>query len=182
VLRVTAGKYKGRRLVRPAGAAARPTGDKVKEALFGAIQFKIEGIRVLDAFAGSGALGIEALSRGAGHVDFVEKDKRCIEALRQNIESVGAQNCRLHKGDVFALIDKLGVYELLLADPPYDSNYYGRLLCLAKERRILKQGSIVVMETHRKFAFTPPLGYNLTKRADYGDTSLWYLVYGEKCE
>lgn len=181
-MRVIAGKYKGRRLVCPAGTVARPTGDKVKEALFGVIQFRIEGMRVLDAFAGSGALGIEALSRGAAHVDFIEKDKRCIAALQRNIDSTGAQNCRLLKGDIFSLMHLLGSYNLLLADPPYDSDYYEPLLFSAREHAILEHGAIVVMETRRKFAFTPPLGYNLTKRADYGDTSLWYLVYGEKRE
>lgn len=176
-MRVIAGKFKGRRLVSPAGKVARPTGDRVKEALFGAIQFRIEGMLVLDAFAGSGALGIEALSRGAAHVDFVEKDRRCAAAVQRNIKSVGAQNCRLHKGDIFAIMHLLGSYDLIIADPPYDSDYYEQLLFSAREHRILEQGALVVLETRRKFAFTPPIGYNLTKRADYGDTSLWYLEY-----
>ena len=179
-MRVIAGKYKGRQLVSPAGSVARPTADRVKEALFGAIQFQIKGMRVLDAFAGSGALGIEALSRGAAHVDFVEKDKRCVAVLRKNIDTIGAKNCAVYHGDILTLLPRLNTYDLLLADPPYDSELYEPLLGAAHTRAKLNSGAIIVLETRKKFDFMPPLGYNFTKRADYGDTSLWFLAYGEK--
>ena len=81
-MRVISGRYKSRRLAAPKGSIARPTTDKVKEAMFGAIQFDIAGAYVLDAFAGSGALGIEALSRGAAHVDFIEENTACVKILR----------------------------------------------------------------------------------------------------
>ena len=80
-MRVIAGEFRGRRLTAPKGGIVRPTADRVKEAMFGALQFEIGGSRVLDAFAGSGALGIEALSRGAAQVDFVEREPVCLRAL-----------------------------------------------------------------------------------------------------
>ncbi len=176
-MRVITGKYKGRRLVCPKGLAARPTGDKVKEALFGAIQFQIEGARVLDAFAGSGALGIEALSRGAAHADFVEKDKKCVQALETNLSRTGAQNFNIYNADLFAVMGLLQRYNIVFVDPPYQSGLYFRFLHSAAEHNILEQNALVVLETHSKFAFKPVLGYNLTKCASYCDTSLWYLYY-----
>lgn len=174
------GRYKGRHLVSPAGSAARPTADRVKEALFGALQFHIEGMHVLDAFAGSGALGIEALSRGAAHVDFIEKDSNSLSAIHRNIKAIGAKNCAVHKGDILRILPKLGIYDLLLADPPYDLAIYEPLLKAAHTHKKLAPDAIVVLETRKKFDFMPPVGYNFTKRADYGDTSLWFLAYGEK--
>lgn len=178
-MRVIAGSYRGRRLASPAGDAARPTTDRVKEAFFGALQFRITGMRVLDAFAGSGALGIEALSRGAAHVDFIEKDRKCFETIQKNIDTVGAQNYRLIKGDVIKLLPTLGSYDLLLADPPYDIGIYNPLLEAARTHDILRPGAVIVLETRKKFDFAVPLGYNLTKRSDYGDISLWFLTFGD---
>lgn len=178
-MRVISGQYRGRRLIAPSGDAARPTTDRVKEALFGALQFRIAGMRVLDAFAGSGALGIEALSRGAAHVDFVEKDRKCQETIQKNIDILGAQNCRLHKGDVISLLPTLGCYDLLLADPPYDNEAYLPLLEAARTHGNLRPGAVVVLEARKKFDFVVPLGYNLTKRSDYGDITLWFLEFGD---
>ncbi|MDD5017957.1 MAG: RsmD family RNA methyltransferase, partial [Eubacteriales bacterium] len=116
-MRVVAGAYKGRRLICPAGNV-RPTTDKVKEAMFGALQFDIEGAVVLDAFAGSGALGIEALSRGAAHVDFAEKNGGCLRVLKENIKAVvTTENYDIYKGDVIKLMPDLKKYDILLLDP-----------------------------------------------------------------
>jgi 16S rRNA (guanine(966)-N(2))-methyltransferase RsmD len=179
-MRVIAGIYKGRRLVSPEGEAARPTTDRVKEALFGVLQFEIEGKRVLDAFAGSGALGIEALSRGAAHADFIERDPQCLKALADNLKTIGDQHTfRVLKGDAFAVMSALtGQYDLLLLDPPYDAGYYEPALRLAHESGILAQGAAVAMECRRKFDFLPPMEYNFRKRRDYGDISLIFLEYG----
>jgi 16S rRNA (guanine(966)-N(2))-methyltransferase RsmD len=158
----------------------RPTTDRVKEAMFGAIQFDIAGRRVLDAFAGSGALGIEALSRGAAHADFVEKEPACIRALEENLKAVGAANARIHRGDVLRLLPTLGTYDLLLLDPPYDEGLYEPVLTAAHEHGRLNAGAVVVAECRKSFALSAPIGYNLTKRKDYGDISVVFLVYGEK--
>ena len=178
-MRVIAGEYRGRRLAAPAGSIARPTTDRVKEAMFGAIQFDVAGARVLDAFAGSGALGIEALSRGAAHVDFVEREPACLKALEENIKAVGAKNARIRRGDVLKLLPSLGQYELMLLDPPYDDALYVPMLELARDHGVLANGAIVVAECRKKFDLSVPIGYNLTKRKEYGDISLLFLVYGE---
>jgi 16S rRNA (guanine966-N2)-methyltransferase len=181
-MRVIAGAYKGRRLSCPTGDAVRPTTDKVKEAMFGAIQFQIAGATVLDAFAGSGALGIEALSRGAAHVDFVEREGVCVKTLEENLKTLGAANCRVFKGDVIKLMPTLLVYDMLLMDPPYDEGLYVPLLETARDSGKLALGAVVVIECRRKFDFMLPVGYNLTKRKDYGDISLMFASYGEKCD
>jgi len=178
-MRVIAGEYKGRRIACPKGEAARPTTDRVKEAMFGVLQFRIEGMRVLDAFAGSGALGIEALSRGAAHVDFIERDPLCLRALTDNLRMVeDTGRYRVLKGDTLSMLPSLGQYDLLLLDPPYDAGYYDKVLGLAHECGNLSPGAIVMVECRRKFDFSPPVEYNFTKRKDYGDISLIFLEYG----
>lgn len=181
-MRVIAGAYKGRRLDCPKGDAVRPTTDKVKEAMFGAIQFKIQGAKVLDAFAGSGALGIEALSRGAAHVDFVEKNRTCLKSLEQNLSAIGAKNCRVYGSDVMKLLPSLGLYDIMFLDPPYDDGLYGPVLEAAREGGKLVPGATVVLECRKKFDFVLPMGYNLTKSKDYGDISLWFVTYGDKSD
>ncbi len=179
-MRVIAGAFKGRRLFCPPGGAVRPTTDRVKEAMFGSIQFAVKGARVLDAFAGSGALGIEALSRGAAHVDFVEKDD--VKALERNLSGIGAENCRIYQGDVIKILPSLGRYDIVLADPPYDGGLYAPLLEALRDSDRLNEGASIVMECRRKFDFIMPMGYNLTKRKDYGDISLLFLFYGEQSD
>ena len=178
-MRVIAGEYRGRRLAAPSGSIARPTTDRVKEAMFGVIQFDVAGARVLDAFAGSGALGIEALSRGATHADFVEKDPVCLKALEENVKAVGADNARIHRGDLLKLLPKLGPYDLMLLDPPYDDDLYVPVLEQARDYGILSDGAIIVAECRKSFDLSVPIGYNLTKRKEYGDISLLFLAYGE---
>ncbi len=181
-MRVIAGAYKGRRLNCPKGDAIRPTTDKVKEALFGAIQFELPGAALLDAFAGSGALGIEALSRGAAHVDFAERERVCQKVLEENLSAVNAADYRVLKGDVFKLMPSLGRYDIVLMDPPYDEELYVPLLEALRDEEKLNNGATVIAECRRKFDFMLPIGYNLTKRKEYGDISLAFLVYGEKSD
>lgn len=178
-MRVIAGRYKGRRLSSPKGDIARPTTDKVKEAMFGALQFDIADAVVLDAFAGSGSLGIEALSRGAKHVDFVEKNRTCLCVLKQNLCTIGAVNCDVYQGDVVGQMRNLKTYDIVFLDPPYDKALYLPLLNAAHEAGKLNHGCRIVMECRRKFDFLLPPEYNFTKRKDYGDISLWFLTYGE---
>ena len=179
-MRVIAGEYKGRRLACPKGDIIRPTTDKVKEAMFGALQFDLPGAAVLDAFAGTGALGIEALSRGAAHVDFVEKNPSCLRTLHGNLAFMDGVRYDVIKGNVLSAMPRLGTYDIMLFDPPYDDGLYIPALKKADECGILKQNAKVVIECRRAFDFNAPMQYNFVKRKDYGDISLWFLSYGKK--
>ena len=118
-MRIVAGEFKGRRLHAPRGAGTRPTADRVREALF-SILGDVSGARVLDLYAGSGALGIEALSRGAESALFVERDQQALAALRRNLEAVGA-DADVRRQDVSRFLARPeGTFDLVFCDPPYD--------------------------------------------------------------
>jgi len=157
-LRIIAGQLRGRRIPIPAGVAVRPTGDRVREALFSIIGARVENAAVLDAYAGSGALGLEALSRGARAVTFIEQDRRLTQALRACAERCGvAERCAFLEGPAVTLLDRgaaAGPFELILADPPYDSVDPPRFLALAAAR--LAPGGWVVLE--RDSTAPPPEG------------------------
>ena len=121
-MRIVAGDWRGRRLKPPADDRVRPTADRVREAWMSIIQDDIPGARVLDLFAGSGALGLEALSRGARSATFVELAARSLAALRANIETLDASTrSTVHRGDALAFAGKLagGDFDVAFADPPY---------------------------------------------------------------
>ncbi|MEP6692467.1 MAG: 16S rRNA (guanine(966)-N(2))-methyltransferase RsmD [Gemmatimonadaceae bacterium] len=121
-MRIVAGRWRGRRIDAPPSDAVRPTADRVREAWLSIVQHDIPDARALDLFAGSGALGIEALSRGAASVHFVEKANASLVALRKNLETLGAGSAAtVHHGDAIAFIARLGAgsYDLAFADPPY---------------------------------------------------------------
>jgi 16S rRNA (guanine966-N2)-methyltransferase len=121
MLRIVAGTLGGRRLKAPAGRATRPTSDRVREALF-SILGDLTGDRVLDLFAGSGALGIEALSRGAAEAVFVDDDPKAIAAIRDNLEALDL-TAKIHKRDALAYLSNAsdGPFDLVFLDPPYSS-------------------------------------------------------------
>ena len=129
-----AGELGGRRIRSPSGRATRPTPERVREAWFSALHDLVPGSRVLDLFAGSGALGLEALSRGAERTMFVERDRRAAGVLRQNVEELElADRCEIRIEDVWSFLADLGpgpegYYDLVLADPPYDGDDASRLL------------------------------------------------------
>ncbi len=122
MLRIIAGEFKGRRLKTPAGRAVRPTSDRVKEAWFSILQQSIPGARVVDLFAGSGALGFEALSRGAVAVDFVENHHASLAAIRDNAATLNVTaRVTIHRSDAMRFTQRLqpGAYDVAFADPPY---------------------------------------------------------------
>lgn len=121
-LRIVAGRWKGRRLKHPADERVRPTADRVREAWMSIVQANLDDARVLDLFAGSGALGLEALSRGAREVVFVELASRSLGALRDNIHLLGAEGqTRVHRGDALRFVSRLSAdaFDVAFADPPY---------------------------------------------------------------
>jgi 16S rRNA (guanine966-N2)-methyltransferase len=127
-VRIIAGAWRGRTLIAPPGDTTRPTGDRTREALFSMLVSRIgsfEGLRVADLFAGTGALGLEALSRGAAHCTFVERDRAAIEALRANITKLGASaDVRAQSAENFTG----GRFDLVLLDPPYGTGLGQRAL------------------------------------------------------
>jgi 16S rRNA (guanine966-N2)-methyltransferase len=121
-MRIVAGKWRGRRIDAPKDDRVRPTGDRVREAWMSIVNPWLGGARVLDLFSGSGALGLEALSRGAEHCDFVELAARSLAALSANIEKLGAgDTARIVRGDALKFIARLAAdaYDVAFADPPY---------------------------------------------------------------
>jgi 16S rRNA (guanine966-N2)-methyltransferase len=129
-MRIVAGRWRGRRIAAPPGKNVRPTLDRVREAWMSILQLDLPDSRVLDLYAGSGALGLEALSRGATSVDFVEKDARSIRALEENITTLGASGqVTIHRRSALAFAEALEnfAFDVVFADPPYASGDAERL-------------------------------------------------------
>ena len=145
-MRVVAGELRGRRISAPEGKKTRPTTDKAREATFNALGSinAVIGARVLDAFAGSGALGIEALSRGAVHCTFIERDREALEVLRENIATLGlADRSTVIRGDALVYANTVPEATLILADPPYEFANWPELLDCAR-------AALVVAESNRE--------------------------------
>src|SRR5215831_15986132 len=156
-MRVIAGKYRSRRLVAPAGIETRPTSDRLRETLFNVLGPAVADSVWLDLFAGSGAIGLEALSRGAGMVYFVESSKRAVAAIRSNLATLNVeQGCELLERDVVAalrLLDTRSVaFDFCFLDPPYrKQDAYQQVLEFLCTYRLLKPGSLVIAEHDKHF-------------------------------
>src|ERR1041384_4978908 len=122
-MRVIGGRYKGRRLKSPDWPGLRPTSDKLRETLFNILAPHIDGARVVDGYAGTGAIGIEALSRGAAHVTFIEKNRRAAALIEENLKACGVEaGYTIRCADVVAALDApASAFDLILLDPPYDT-------------------------------------------------------------
>jgi 16S rRNA (guanine966-N2)-methyltransferase len=169
-MRVVAGMYGGRRLAAPAGSSTRPTSDRVREALFSVLGGSVQGARVLDLYAGSGALGIEALSRGAASVVFVDRSPRAVAAIRANLEALGidAEVRRLEARAALRASARGDAYDLVFLDPPYrHAAELGRELSEALPA-VLAPGARVVSESDRRDPLE--LALPLVDERRYGDT------------
>jgi 16S rRNA (guanine966-N2)-methyltransferase len=153
-MRIIAGAARGRRLVAPRGRVVRPTTDRVKEALFSSLAPRLHAARVLDLYAGSGALGLEALSRGAAAVTLVEDDPRALAALAANIATVGLAGTRVAArpverwlaADAAAVVAQDGPFDVVLADPPYALDAAALAAVLGRLPALLSPGALVVVE------------------------------------
>ena len=164
MIRVVSGEFGGRKLVVPDGLATRPTTDKVRQAVFNSLDSAglIDGAAVVDLFAGSGALGIEALSRGAATCVFVERDRAALHALRANISALGLeQRTTVVTSDVPAWVPALRGIDLALIDPPYEFDGWEQLLTVL-------QAPYVVAEAGRPIE--PPEGWEAVRSRRYGRT------------
>jgi len=177
-IRIVAGELRNRRLAVPQGGSVRPTSERAREALFDILGPRVSDARVLDAFAGSGALGLEALSRGAAWVTFVEQDTAAVTTLRANVDALGVgSRCAVVVGQVADVVAPAlagAPFDLVLADPPYADAERIDLPSLFARARILAADPIVVIERDRR---SPPARdasgqLHLARTARYGDTCL----------
>lgn len=179
--RIVAGRWGGRRLQTPKGDGTRPTSDRVREAMFSSIESELgplDGLRVLDLFAGSGALGLEAASRGATHVDLVESDRRAAAVISINLRELGADGAEVHRTTAARFVGDLPTkaYDLVLLDPPYAiaTEEVGRLLTEIARAGGLAADGLVVVERSSRTPFTWPDGLSALRDRAYGETHLWY--------
>ncbi|HEU0019142.1 MAG TPA: 16S rRNA (guanine(966)-N(2))-methyltransferase RsmD [Thermoleophilaceae bacterium] len=170
-MRVVAGELRGRKLVAPPGDATRPTADRVREALF-SILGDVSGARVLDLYAGSGALGIEALSRGAAAAVFVDSSQAAVTAIRRNLSELGLE-APVQRRDALAYLAAAAdgdPYDLVFADPPYDSALRVGPDLAERLPPILSEDAVIVTESNKRAPLELP--FPLLRERSYGDTRI----------
>lgn len=178
-VRVVAGLLRGRPILAPEGSTTRPTTDRTREALFNALTSLgiLEGARVADLFAGSGALGIEALSRGAEHCTFVERDRAALVAIRQNVVALGLEKCVVViGGDVLARVAHLGQIDVVLVDPPYEFHQWSELFVALAG--VMSETGLVVTESGDPLG--PQPGWEIRREKRYGRT--WVTFFGPEVQ
>jgi 16S rRNA (guanine966-N2)-methyltransferase len=181
-MRIVAGRWRGRGLAGPKSQAIRPTSDRLRESLFDILVHAygnpVEGARVLDLFAGTGALGLEALSRGAAFALLVDDGAEARALIRQNVEALGAGGAtRIFRRDATRLgpVHPLEPFSLAFLDPPYGKGLAEAALASAREGGWLTPGALVVVEELAGAGFTAPAGFEELERRTYGDTALVIL-------
>lgn len=178
-MRVIAGALRGRGLVAPRGRGTRPTTDRVRESLFGVLGASVEGAAVLDLFAGSGALGIEALSRGAASLVAVERAPAAIRALRRNLATLELTEATVIVGPVErsqARIAAAGPFDLVFVDPPYDRGAKVGAALAPWIASVLAPEARLVFEHDRRDPTPVLTGLDLVETRRYGDTALSFYV------
>ncbi|WP_296605438.1 16S rRNA (guanine(966)-N(2))-methyltransferase RsmD [Nocardioides sp.] len=186
--RIIGGAAGGRRIQTPRGASTRPTSDRVREALFSAIESwcgSLHGLRFLDLYAGSGAVGLEAWSRGAGVVTLVEHDRRTAALITDNARAIGYAKAHVVAGSVTAVLRRppSAPYDVVFLDPPYplsDEALAEDLAALATEGWLVPGALVVVERSSRSPEPTWPGGFEETRSKRYGETTLWYAESGEE--
>ncbi len=177
-MRIISGEKKGERLLSLRKRKIRPTSDKVKGAIFN-ILFSVEGKKVLDLFAGSGALGLEALSRGAAHVVFVDDSSSSLDLIRKNLDKLGFRdNGRLVKRNVIGFLkgEIQEAFDLILADPPYGKGLCQKVLQILSQNDILNPSGILVLEHHKKEILENGENLILLRARKYGDTAVSFFT------
>ncbi len=172
-MRVIGGEFRSRRLQSMPGMDVRPTPDKIREALFNIMALEIEGAVFVDAYAGTGAVGIEALSRGARHVIFIEKDRAAMQLIRDNLASLGAEaRARVIHGSAALLLGGIEA-DIVFIDPPYPKEREYRAAMEALEE---KSPRLVIVQHAARFGLTDDYGpLHRTRMAKYGDNALSFF-------
>lgn len=190
-MRIIGGLYRSRQLKSPAGLATRPTSDRLRETLFNVLAPRIAGARFLDLYAGSGAVGLEALSRGAAAVTFVERASPALKVLRENLQSLGIspgvslgvkEHARIYAGTAGAFLRSAerGGFDIVFLDPPYDAaGEYETTLKLLSESagKWLAEDAVVIAEHRRKETLAGQYGaLNRTRLLEQGDAALSFFA------
>lgn len=188
-MRIIGGRFAGRRIAAPPGSSTRPTTDRVRESLMSSIISRlgesVESAVVLDPFAGSGALGLEALSRGATRVTFVERDRTAFSVLKENVSTLGCtERATLMLGDASSLLNPIishGPYSLILLDPPYtlDPTVVERLLGGLLAAGAIDPDALITWEHSSGVGVTWPGGFEPVASKRYGSTHIDFAVVGE---
>ena len=181
-MRIVAGRFRGRALLAPKSQAIRPTADRLREALFNILTHSygdaVPGARVLDLFAGTGALGLEALSRGAAFVLFVDDGAEARALLRGNVDALGAGGAsKVYRRDATRLgpTHPMEPFSLVFLDPPYGKGLAERALTSARDGGWLTPNVLIVVEEASESGFASPAGFDEIERRKYGDTQLIFL-------
>jgi 16S rRNA (guanine966-N2)-methyltransferase len=181
-MRIVGGRFRGRALSAPNSQAIRPTADRLRESLFNILTHSygdpVEGARVLDLFAGTGALGLEALSRGAGFVLFVDDGAEARALLRGNVDALGAGGTsKVYRRDATRLgpAHPMEPFSLAFLDPPYGKGLAERALTSARDGGWLASDALIVIEETAAAEFAAPAGFQEIERREYGDTQLVFL-------
>ncbi|MFJ2238826.1 16S rRNA (guanine(966)-N(2))-methyltransferase RsmD [Streptomyces sp. NPDC087859] len=191
--RVIAGAAGGRRLAVPPGTGTRPTSDRAREGLFSTWQSllggrPLQGERVLDLYAGSGAVGLEALSRGAGHTLLVEADARAARTIRENVKSLGLPGAEVRAGKAEQIIQSPAPpdpYDIVFLDPPYavsDDDLREILLTLRTQGWLTAEALVTVERSTRGGEFHWPDGFEALRSRRYGEGTFWYGRAASTCE
>jgi 16S rRNA (guanine966-N2)-methyltransferase len=184
-MRIVAGKFRGKQLTSPEDNSIRPTADRVRESIFNILASRLgpsfEGLRVLDLFAGTGALGLEALSRGAAHVVFVDTGAEARGLIRDHIEAFGAGGvAKLLRRDATNLgpAGTMGPVDLVFLDPPYGMGLGEQALVSLRDGSWLKPETLLVLEESSDAAIRLPPGFTLDDRRDYGAAAIHFVSVG----
>ena len=185
-MRIVAGKFRGKQLISPSDDYIRPTADRVRESMFNILASRLgpvfDGLRVLDLFAGTGALGLEALSRGAAHVTFVETGAEARGLIRDHIEAFGAGGItKLLRRDAtdLGVPGTFGRFDLVFLDPPYGKGLGERALAGIAANGWLADGATIVFEESAEATVAIPAGFTLDDRRKYGAAAVHFLRFGE---
>ncbi len=179
-MRIIGGTYGGRKLVSPRGKGIRPTSDRMRETIFNILEhssISLEGARILDVFAGTGAMGLEALSRGAAHVTFFDKDRAALHLVKKNISLLNVEDKSTTKYvNVPALSPALKPYDFIFLDPPYDLDILSDALSSLSNNRYFADECMVIAEYAPGNRVIFPDYFDVNKEKTYGDARFSFLV------
>lgn len=177
-MRIIAGEWRGRKLVAPAGQQTRPTADRTRETLFSMLASRLgsfDGLRVADLYAGSAALALEALSRGAAHATLVENDRTALNAIEANAKALGAGERVEVRPMSAARLPTAQPFDLLFADPPYEPGSGSSVAAAVAKAGWLVAGGWMAVETQRGDKVSPPVGWEIEAERDVGRARLTLL-------